>query len=365
MSELIDFQARINQLEKENRVLRKKMERANATCLQLEGTLQKKESLLRQAINELKESQMSLEQRVIERTAELQTAKENVEVTLKELQNTQSQLIHAEKMSSLGQLVAGVAHEVNNPVNFIHGNLKYLSDYAEDLFGLLQLYQQHYPEPVSEIEDRAEEIDMEFLQTDLLNILASMQVGTDRICQIVTSLRNFSRLDEADFKSVNIHEGIESTLLILQHRLKDRPGSPAIEIIREYGDLPRVECYPGQLNQVFTNILANAIDALEEAHAELNETKNQEKSSQITIQTAILDANWVKITITDNGTGMPESVRQKIFNPFFTTKPVGQGTGMGMSISYKIITEKHKGRIDCCSIPSEGTEFMIQIPIQQ
>ncbi|MGI0492251.1 amino acid permease [Alkalinema pantanalense CENA528] len=292
-------------------------------------------------------------------------ARDQVERMLQDLQQTQTQLIQAEKMSSLGQLVAGIAHEINNPVNFIHGNLKHLHEYTDNLLELIDHYQAHYPKPVDQITDLTEDMDLEFLREDLPNMLGSMRMGTDRIRQIVLSLRNFSRLDESDCKAVNIHEGIDSTLLILQHRLKARSDRPEIKIKKDYGDLPLVECYPGPLNQVFMNILANAIDALEE-QCQNSTIQNLERNpSCITIRTAIVGNNWLEIAIVDNGLGIPESVQKRIFEPFFTTKPVGKGTGMGMSISYQIITEKHGGKLDCYSKENEGTEFVIQIPLRQ
>lgn len=309
-------------------------------------------------INNLKLARDTLEEKVEERTQEYQEA-------LHHLTKTQSQLIQAEKMSSLGQLVAGVAHEINNPVNFIHGNLTHIKEYAYNLMDMMQLYQKHYPNPVDEIQAEAEEIDLEFVQEDLQKILDSMKLGTERIRQIVLSLRNFSRLSEAEFKAVDLHEGIDSTLLILQHRLQDKPECSMIEIVKEYGNLPLVECYPGQFNQVLMNILANAIDALEEQNLKRTFEEIKQHPSQITIRTSVIDVIWVQITIADNGSGMPEQVKQQIFNPFFTTKPVGKGTGMGMSISYQIITEAHKGKLECFSTLGQGTEFIIKIPIQQ
>ncbi|NES96429.1 MAG: sensor histidine kinase [Desertifilum sp. SIO1I2] len=307
-------------------------------------------SQLHESFVALEESNVELENRVEQRTIELKN-------TLSELQKTQAQVIQSEKMSSLGQLVAGVAHEINNPVNFIHGNLSHLDGYTQDLVRMLQLYQRLHPADDPEIQALAEELDLEFLIEDVEKILTSMKMGTDRIRSIVLSLRNFSRMDEAEFKEVDIHDGIESTLLILQHRLKARADRPAIEVIREYGELPLVECYPGQLNQVMMNIMVNAIDALDEMSV-------ADRASQLTIRT-VANGGWAEIAIADNGPGMPESVKPHIFNPFFTTKPIGKGTGMGMAISHQIITEKHHGKLECFSTPGQGTEFVIQVPLKQ
>jgi signal transduction histidine kinase len=313
---------------------------------------------LRQSFTALEESKAELENRVAERTDELKNA-------LSELQSTQAQVIQNEKMSSLGQLVAGVAHEINNPVNFIHGNIAHLNEYTHDLVRMLQLYQERYPNGDPEIQELAQEIDLEFLMEDLQKIIPSMKMGTERIRNIVLSLRNFSRMDEAEFKAVDIHEGIESTILILQYRLKEKPESPAIEIIRDFSNLPPVECYPGQLNQVLMNILVNAIDALEEVNQKCTYEEIKAIPSQITIRTSMLNDQCIEIAIADNGPGMPEQVQNRIFDPFFTTKPVGKGTGMGMAISYQIITEKHNGKLLCFSTPGQGTEFKLQIPVQQ
>ncbi|MBF2008935.1 MAG: HAMP domain-containing protein [Chlorogloeopsis fritschii C42_A2020_084] len=313
---------------------------------------------LSESFTALENSKAELEDRVEERTSELKTA-------LSELQRTQAQVVQNEKMSSLGQLVAGVAHEINNPVNFIHGNITHLNEYTQDLLRMIQLYQQRHPSSDPEIQALADEIDLEFLVDDLQKMLSSMKIGTDRIRTIVLSLRNFSRMDESEFKTVDIHEGIESTLLILAHRLKERPEHPAIEVIRDYGNLPPVECYPGQLNQVLMNILVNAIDVLDEVNAKRTNREIEENPSQITIRTSLIDSQSVKIAIADNGSGMPEQVKNRIFDPFFTTKPVGKGTGMGMAISYQIITEKHGGKLECFSTPGKGTEFIIQVPISQ
>ncbi|MEH2419295.1 ATP-binding protein [Nostoc sp.] len=284
-----------------------------------------------------------------------------------EAKHLASQLVQSEKMSSLGQLVAGVAHEINNPVNFIYGNITFANQYIQDLLSLLQLYQQNYPNPVTKIQEKTEAIDLNFLIADLPNLLTSMTVGAERITEIVLSLRNFSRLDEAEMKAVNIHEGIESTLMILEHRLKPKSNNLPIEVIKEYGDLPLVECYAGQLNQVFMNLLANAIDALEEG-VENREWGVGEKAlptPQIRIHTKLTSENQVVIRIADNGTGIPEKVQKHLFEPFFTTKPVGKGTGLGLSISYQIITQKHRGTLQCISAPGQGTEFVIVIPLNQ
>ncbi len=293
-----------------------------------------------------------------------ETQAKKLSTALTELQQAQAQLIQTEKMSSLGQMVAGVAHEINNPVNFIYGNLGHANEYFEDLVGLILLYQKYYPQPKAEVTEMMEEIDFNYIMEDLPGLLSAMEMGTERIREIVLTLRNFSRLDEAEMKPVNIHEGIDSTLVILHNRIKANREHPAIEIIKEYGELPEVECYAGQLNQVFMNIISNAIDALREHNKTRSWDDINADPMKIAISTQLLDSNWVAICIKDNGVGIPEEVRTKIFDPFFTTKPVGEGTGLGLSICYQIVVDKHGGHLKCLSEPGQGTEFWIQIPLQ-
>ncbi|MFM9265728.1 PAS domain S-box protein [Tychonema sp. BBK16] len=288
-----------------------------------------------------------------------------LELAFNTLGNTQAQLVQSEKMSSLGQLVAGVAHEINNPVSFIFGNIIYAKDYTNDLLRILELYRVAYPTPTAEIEAELQECDLDFIQADLPKLLDSMAVGADRIQEIVKSLRTFSRLDEAAFKAVNIHAGIDSTLMILGHRLNKKGEYSAISIIKKYGNLPQVECYSGQLNQVFMNLLSNAIDALEEKANNFQDEDSLSPVSTITIRTEVVEGDRVKIAIADSGTGIPKSVQQRLFDPFFTTKPVGKGTGLGLAISYEIIVEKHQGKLECNSELGIGTEFAIEIPIRQ
>ncbi|HEY9831982.1 MAG TPA: ATP-binding protein [Stenomitos sp.] len=332
--------------------------RAGAAALSLQHERSKAEVALRRSEAQLREQATQLEQ------------------ALNKIKQTQTQLVQSEKMYSLGMMVAGIAHEINNPVGFVYGNITPASESIQDLLQLVNLYRQHYPNPEPVIQEYAETIDLDFVMDDLPKLLQSMKVGAERIRDIVASLRTFSRIDQAQMKRVNIHEGLDTTLQILQHRLKEKPERPAIEVIKKYGRITSVECYSGQLNQVFMNILANAIDALESMilsseHIE-NDSSLAHPSPQIQISTELLDAREsasnspsVLIRIIDNGPGMTERVRLLLFDPFFTTKPVGQGTGLGLSISYQIIVVKHGGQIRCVSAPGQGTEFIIEIPIRQ
>ncbi|MDE5068277.1 MAG: ATP-binding protein, partial [Trichodesmium sp. St4_bin8_1] len=303
-----------------------------------------------------------LEVKVNERTQELKEKNTYLEKTLSKLKQTQSQLVQDEKMVALGQLVAGVAHEINNPINFIYGNVKPARNYTKNLLDLLNLYQQCYPDPVAEIVEIETTIDLDFIREDFPNLLDYMEEGSRRIKEIVLSLRNFSRHDQSSQKQVNIHEGIDSTLLILQNRLKPRVGYPEIQIIKEYGNLPLVECLASQVNQVFMNLFANGIDALEMSW-EKSKSKFFSIKPQIIIKTKTLNKDYISIHIIDNGLGIPEENKNRIFEPFYTTKPVGKGTGLGLSLSYQIIVEKHGGNFYCNSLVNEGTEFVIELPI--
>nr|MDJ0519306.1 ATP-binding protein [Trichodesmium sp. MO_231.B1] len=289
-----------------------------------------------------------LEAKVEQRTQHLQQ-------TLQKLQQTQAQLIQTEKMSSLGQMIAGIAHEINNPITFISGNITHAREYFLDLLELLNLYQENLSAPSAAIEEKLQEVELDFLCEDIEKIFDSMQTGSTRIRQIILGLRNFSRLDEQGMKRVNIHEGLENTLMILQHRLRGNGSRPDIAIVKNYGQLPLINCYASQLNQVFLQIITNAIDALT--------TSSAPDCPEIRIATQMQNQDNIRISIADNGPGMSKTVEQRIFDPFFTTKPVGQGTGLGLFISYQIVTEQHRGKLQCISQPEKGTKFMIDIPI--
>ncbi|HEY9648742.1 MAG TPA: PAS domain-containing protein [Chroococcidiopsis sp.] len=309
--------------------------------------------------------QAELYRQATKHAIDAQSQAEQLQSALQELKSTQAQLVQTEKMSGLGQLVAGIAHEINNPVNFIYGNIIHINGYINDLMRLIGLYQAHYPSPHPEIVAEAEAIDLEFLLQDLFKILDSVRIGTERIRQIVLSLRNFSRIDESGMKAVDIHEGIDSTLLILQHRLKQKIDGSGIRLVKQYGPLPPVECYAGQLNQVFMNLISNALDALESTDSGRSPAERQAEPSQITITTELSEqGDRVLIRIQDSGPGIPAAMRSRLFEPFFTTKPIGKGTGLGLSISHQIIVEKHGGRLTCESEPGQGAVFCIEIPIQ-
>ncbi|MEH2421366.1 MAG: response regulator [Nostoc sp.] len=299
----------------------------------------------------------TLEQRVQERTAELTQS-------LQQLQQTQLQLIQSEKMSTLGQLVAGIGHEINNPIGFIEGNFSYITEYTNNLLHLVNLQQQKLPHPEPEIEELLNQMDFEYLAEDIPKLLASMRQGIDRLKDISLSLRTFARSDISSKMEFQIHEGINSTLMLLKHRLQNQGNHPAIKVITQYGKLPPISCYPGQLNQVFMNIIANAIDALDDLNQNHSDQKIATCPNTITITTSVnYQQETVTICIQDNGPGILPEVQTRIFEQSFTTKPVGKGTGLGLAISYQIIVDKHNGQIDCLSIPGEGTKFIITLPI--
>ncbi|MGH8000801.1 MAG: sensor histidine kinase [Brasilonema sp.] len=313
----------------------------------------------------LEKTNQELENRVASRTKELKQKNIQLQQTLQKLQQTQIQLIQTEKMSSLGQMIAGIAHEINNPISFVSGNLVYAEEYTQNLLRVVELYQQHYLNLSQAAQTEIDAMDLDYLKQDFIQLVKSMKMGTERIQDIVKSLRTFSRLDEAAVKTVDIHEGIDSTLMILHHRLKATHKHPEISVIREYGLLPLIECNPSLLNQVFMNLIANAIEALDEYNSQRTFENIKANSSYIRICTEVISKNWIAIRIIDNGPGIPQKIRSKLFDPFFTTKPVGKGTGLGLSISYQIVVDKHGGRLYCHSVPGQGAEFFIEIPISR
>jgi two-component system NtrC family sensor kinase len=349
-----DDHEQINRLERQVRSLEKKLKRSQADRRLLEENNARTESLLKRVIEELKASKQALEERG-----------QALEKLLTELKATQTQLIESEKMSALGILVAGVAHEINNPVSFIYGNLSYAETYAQNLLKLVDAYQEAYPEPPDVIQKLTTEIELDFLREDYHSLLQSMTVGAQRIYDIVGALRTFSRLDQTDHKEADLHAGLDSTLNILGHRLKPNQHHDGIALVKHYGNLPRVQCYPGKLNQVFMNILSNAIDALETALGVEGWTAvcatQRLQNPTITLETTVENAKVV-IRISDNGPGIPAQVMQKVFDPFFTTKPMGKGTGLGLSISYQIIVEQHRGKL-LCNADENGTTFTIELPL--
>ncbi len=344
----------MQRLEKENRTLRKKLERAQRDLQQLEVTTEKKERLLRQALHDLRDSQDNVAAR---------------QQMIAQLQRSQSQLVHAEKMSSLGQLVAGIAHEINNPVNFIYANLEHLDGYFVDLLALLGTYETHNPDLDPDLLP-IEPDELEFMRGDVMKVLASMRVGSQRIQEIVKSLKNFSRLDEATFKTADIHQGIDNTLMILHHRWSGKAGRVEVEIVKRYGEVPMVECCPGQLNQVFMNLLSNAIDALDDVRYGPedggNESEKEDCDSPMIVITTTHQpsTHTIQVAIADNGSGISPANQRKLFDPFFTTKPVGRGTGLGLAISHEVITKQHGGTIEVSSVLGEGTTFTVTLPVQ-
>ncbi|HLO87932.1 MAG TPA: ATP-binding protein [Nostocaceae cyanobacterium] len=350
---------------------KKVQEKLSMLTLELEKRVEQRTSELARTNQLLQQEnhERALAQKALrESETRLRHQAQQLEDALQEVKKTQTQLIQSEKMSSLGQMVAGIAHEINNPVSFIYGNIPAIYEYMQDCLGLIQLYQKHYSQPVLEITEKIQEIDFDFIAEDVQKTLKSVKIGAERIKDIVKSLRTFSRLDEADVKEVDIHENIDSTLLILSHRLKEQPHRSAIKVIKEYGNLPPVECYAGQINQVVMNILSNAIDALVSAkkNADLVNGKTSsellaDSCPTIRIQTFFIENGLVRIHISDNGVGMSPEVLEKIYDPFYTTKPVGYGTGLGLAISYQII-KSHQGCLLCTSELGKGTEFVIVIP---
>ena len=289
------------------------------------------------------------------------TQTEQLNKTLQELQQTQARMVQGEKMAGLGQLMAGIAHEINNPVNFVFGNADPAKEHVADLLLLLKLYQEEYPSPTERIRENAEALEIDFIAEDLPKLIDSMKIGATRIRDIVQSMKVFSRMDEVASKPADIHQGIDSTLLILAHRIKKTEQRPAIQLVKDYAELPPIQCYPGHLNQVFMNLLSNAIDAFDEMDIT---AVGDDWVPQIRIVSERSPQGKVVVHIIENGPGIPEETLPNIFDPFFTTKPVGQGTGLGLSISYQIITEMHEGALECSS-STKGTIFRIELPAKE
>ena len=360
------LQAAKHKLEESHQALRV----SQAGLLQKAATLEEILTELRDTEGELAKSNQALQ---VSKAA-LEQKAATLEGILCELQQTQVQMVQSEKMSSLGQLVAGIAHEINNPVNFIYANLEPIREYVTDLLGIVSGYQQHCEQPPAALADAVEAADLDFIQDDLPKILSSMEVGAERIRQIVLSLRNFSRSDEQGVKAADLHEGLESTLVILQHRLKETPEMPMVRVVRDYGLLPLVECAPGQMNQVFMNLLSNALDALDERYEQLEEIGAGENviggvtgRGELALRTATftdeVGAEWIEIRIADTGVGISAENQDRVFDAFFTTKPVGKGTGIGLSISHTIVTQNHSGKIFCSSTLGNGAEFVVHLPV--
>ena len=328
-------------LQKENRKLRKTLLRQERALERLYKSRRMSESLLSKAVREAQQSEQALQSR-----------SQELECALADVRAMQSRLLTAEKMSALGGLVAGVAHEINNPVSFIYGNLEHAQQYMEDLLRLVSVYQTSCPKDTLEVQNCIDAIELEFVQEDLPKVMTSMRMGAERIKEIVLSLRTFSHMDEAEYKRVDLHTGLESTLVILGHRLKASADFPEIRVIKSYNELPQVACYAGQMNQVFMNILSNAIDALKEAKVQ---------QPQIEIVTRCHN-HQATIEISDNGPGIPTEIQEKIFDPFFSTKPVGKGTGLGMALSYQIVVEKHHGQLQY-DASQKGATFIIHLPL--
>lgn len=345
-------QLQLKQLEKENRLLKKKLQRSEKNRQNLENYFENQTQAFNQNIQRLEKARFEAEQR----QADLQKAFDNLQVM-------QAKLVESEKMSALGVLMAGIAHEINNPINFIHANISHAQNYVNELLDLVKLYQIVYPQTDPDIRQFIEERDLDFIVEDFDKLLNSMKVGSDRIRTIILGLNSFSRMDQAAYKCVDVHEGLDSTLMILKHRFKPKALSQPIQLVKDYGELPNIMCFAGQLNQVFMNVISNAIEAIEEHALCLAEHHISDFMGQITITTKVIKDKFIQVAIADNAMGMCPEVKQQIFNPFFTTKPVGKGTGLGMSISYKIIVENHKGYITVDSQENNGSKLIIQIPI--